>query len=437
MKILIICTHFPPDTAIAAKRPYMFAKYLSDFGHEVTVLCSGRIIAKKDNSYNEKLNKFRVIAYLEEKTDSNSPATPTLAHRNSSLIPVIIRDSVKNIYHALYEPIDIYRKKRLTAYHFDNIKIKLEGLKDEHFDVVFSTFSELSNVYAGAYAKEMFKCKWILDFRDRIVQLSHSSWLWNILYRPVERKYIDKADAVTAVSEDLFFGSPYSTSKIHAIYNGYEPLDLEKNNYNQENKLSFCYTGMVYGERALALNLLFKVIADLIDKDKIENSKITFEYAGPSGEEVFRMASKYKLESIVHQHGYLLSNELAQLQLQSDIFLVLSWNHKNERGVLTGKFYDGIRIKKPILSVIVGETPDSELSRLNEKYHYGFCYEQAQGNQQNEDFEQFILNLYDQKIEIGRIDYQINESFIDRFKYENLTKELELLCQKILNNETI
>ena len=41
MDILIITTYYPPDTAVAAVRPYMLAKYLTKRGHKVTVLRSG------------------------------------------------------------------------------------------------------------------------------------------------------------------------------------------------------------------------------------------------------------------------------------------------------------------------------------------------------------------------------------------------------------
>ena len=41
MNVLIIATFYPPDTAVAAVRPYMLAKYLTRLGHSVTVLRSG------------------------------------------------------------------------------------------------------------------------------------------------------------------------------------------------------------------------------------------------------------------------------------------------------------------------------------------------------------------------------------------------------------
>lgn len=38
MKILICSRYFAPQNTIGAVRPTMFAKYLSQFGHEVTVI---------------------------------------------------------------------------------------------------------------------------------------------------------------------------------------------------------------------------------------------------------------------------------------------------------------------------------------------------------------------------------------------------------------
>ena len=38
MRILILTTFYPPDTAVAAVRPYMLAKYLAQRGHEVTAV---------------------------------------------------------------------------------------------------------------------------------------------------------------------------------------------------------------------------------------------------------------------------------------------------------------------------------------------------------------------------------------------------------------
>ena len=66
LNILIICTYFPPDSTIAAVRPFMFAKYLTKAGHKVTVLRSGEFYSPPDNSYHLEEQSFRVITYLGE-----------------------------------------------------------------------------------------------------------------------------------------------------------------------------------------------------------------------------------------------------------------------------------------------------------------------------------------------------------------------------------
>ena len=58
MDILIICNCFPPDTAIAAVRPYMFAKNLAEMGHRVTILRSGDVSKKNRYEFSQRQREF-------------------------------------------------------------------------------------------------------------------------------------------------------------------------------------------------------------------------------------------------------------------------------------------------------------------------------------------------------------------------------------------
>ena len=69
MNILIITTMYIPDSAIAAVRPYMFARYLADQGENVTVLRSGEFERQPFAEY-EKDERIEVISALGK----NSPA---------------------------------------------------------------------------------------------------------------------------------------------------------------------------------------------------------------------------------------------------------------------------------------------------------------------------------------------------------------------------
>ena len=59
MKILIVAAYFPPRNIVASYRPYSWAKYWTDAGHDVTVLTVEYPITKDSLDYD--LSKFRVI----------------------------------------------------------------------------------------------------------------------------------------------------------------------------------------------------------------------------------------------------------------------------------------------------------------------------------------------------------------------------------------
>ena len=50
IKVLMLVTSFAPDSIIAAVRPSMFARYLSKDKFDITIVRSGRIDGKADDS---------------------------------------------------------------------------------------------------------------------------------------------------------------------------------------------------------------------------------------------------------------------------------------------------------------------------------------------------------------------------------------------------
>ena len=171
MKILLIATYFSPDTAIAAVRPYMFAKYLNELGHDVTVVRSGIINNVADDSL-PRLKNVRVISYMGENSAaeryergerlvSSNPKTKV----KFAYLPAKMRAMISSVYHWILRPVTYIRARNRCKNRFILLKATLHALVGEHFDIVFSTYSELENAYAGEYAARLFKCKWIMDFR--------------------------------------------------------------------------------------------------------------------------------------------------------------------------------------------------------------------------------------------------------------------------------
>lgn len=427
MNICIICTWFAPDTAVAAKRPYMFAKYLTEFGHTVTVIRSGEINKARDRHFSEEDCGFQILSYLGlEKETGDKPAAQPKSR--FGFLPLPLRKVILFIY----EPIRVINSFKRSNFHFKKLQELARSLhSDTQFDVVISTYGELANIKAGKYFSSLFGCPWVLDFRDRVIQPSNSSFLWKVFFASYERMGIKEADAVTSVSRDLFFDYQSKEANFHTIYNGYDGSASIQDKY-ENGKLVLCYTGQIYLLYYESLHFLFSIIKKLCDSREIDINMIEFRYAGPNGTEIFNLASKYGVGSIVRDYGYLSPDAVSELQEVSDIFVVFSWNTKTDRGIITGKFFEGIKVKKQILAIVSGDEPESELYRMNREYGYGYCVDLPNRDGKENGLENYLKNSYQIKMTQGALETTYSQDFIDKFCYKNLTKELEEIINGVV-----
>ena len=80
MKILIISQYFPPEVGAAVQRVGSFARYLTEFGHDVTVICqtpnypTGRVFRGFKNKLRQikEENGYRVVRTFTYPTKNTS-----------------------------------------------------------------------------------------------------------------------------------------------------------------------------------------------------------------------------------------------------------------------------------------------------------------------------------------------------------------------------
>ncbi len=444
MRILIITTYYPPDTAIAAIRPYMLGKYLKKLGHEITVLRSGLLQQSADHSFSGH-EGIRVITYLgknspaerfEEGTEVLVDAASNAGKSRIAFLPERIRKLIAKLYHTLAAPYDFY--KWVQGYkknRFEPMKKAIDDLYGERFDVVFSTYGDIENIWGGQYAAEKLGCKWILDYRDPLTAHAISAFARPFLNR-IQRDSILKADICTTVSDDLAesLSCQAGGKTVHTLYNGYEPNATNATDVAPlKGALSFCYTGAIYGGRSFAP--LLEALRKLSEDGKISLDKVCFHYAGKDFEFLRQQAERYHVTDILVNHGYVNRNEAARIQAESDYFVVSSWNTKKEKGVLTGKFYEGIRSVKPILAIVTGQVAYSELDRINKKYQYGFCYEECRKNELFGKLCDYLENAYQEKMQFGAVRYAPDPALVTDFRYDTLSKKLESLCLQLITEK--
>lgn len=441
MNILIICTYYPPDIAIAAKRPYMLAKYLGQMGHNVTVIRSGEINIKIDKNFQYNSPNVKVYSYLGEQSTAEKYARGEIEDfviskkGRLSNLPKCLKGIIITAYNGITFPLKIRgffnsAKKRSAL-----LKNYIDKLEEKNFDVVFATYSNLENLYAGEYAAKKFGCKFIADFRDLMAQKTKQPFLEYIIKHKAQASIVKRANACTTVSDGLSktLQSHTLEKKVFTLYNGYEQGEVDISSAEDDNRLSFCYTGSLY-KKLSDTSVLFKVLSELEAEGKIERKNIVFNYAGSSYEEMLAQAKLYGWDDILVNHGFLEVEQTEKLQKSSDLFVVLTWNMKHNTGVLTGKFYEALKIKRPVVALVSGNKADSELGCIISQYNLGVCYEKALHKSGKTLLKEYILTQYNHKLNNEDLDYNPNQEIFERFEYTNIAKQIDGIIKEILNS---
>lgn len=348
MKILIVSTHFPPLNSIASLRPYTWAKYWSELGHEVTVLTTDR----KDLDAGLKLDcsGFKVIsAPLPEWHSKLSMANQRVANehntnlRNSSSFKGWARRGLVR----LRERTGVLRETRMPS-HLDVWYLSaIRMLPSERWDVVVSTFSPyVSHLVAYKLKKSGRANYWIADFRDLWVDHHLYSGLWpfTTLERYFERKICCAADLVTTVSEPLVdvLRKKYPNKKIVSIENGFDPDDFKSIDSVpcfSDGKIRVIYTGSFYP--VLKPEPIFSAIKNIAQSrgaDFLENFELIF--AGNGAGLAFDVAKKFGVDPWVKIVSLLPRADALRLQRDAHALLFLGFETPSAKGILSGKLFE-------------------------------------------------------------------------------------------------
>lgn len=448
-KILIVSPYFAPENSVASIRFSKIAKYLIKAGYQVDIMCTQMTnyfiideTLKKDMDYYKKIYRINYpkILYYNLKKKFGIEKDPQNSKKEKVKIQKIKTDSKKSRLINMLVQAYLFICDLLLAQKYINF-VKHNDLS---YDVVITTFNPFAPHILGKYMKKNGRCNiWIADFRDTLMSLQEQNVVTKFL-EAVGASFVRKADYITTVSKggmkklenELQEHKVNVEGKLVQLSNGYDPMDRkELIKFNSEKgKLSFIYCGTIYkfdGKIQTDVSPLFHALAELIQEKAIERDKIELHYAGSCQELFVNLAAQFGLDDLVVYEGIVSRNKSLELQRKSDIILVAIWNNKENSGILTGKFFETILVKRNVLCLVKGNQSGSELGEIIKSNHYGFAYEEINNNQsQLKDLKKWLLDQYNKKLEKDELCYMANEEQINLFSHENIAQKLSLLFDK-------
>ncbi len=419
MKILIITNAFPPLNAIASLRPYSWAKYWSEAGHEICVLTtaktssSGSLDLEIEPAVAARVRvvevPFLIFRGESEKVAGHRPVSSQQV-AGIQLARKLVRWLRKNIFGSFLDSRMFWIAPALRE--------ALEIYKTWEYELIVSTYDPPAAHIIASRLHHRLGVPWAADYRDLWADshLENPIFPLNRLERSLENNTISGAIMMSTVSEALRsqliarFHQPVVT-----IANGYDEEDslVEASAFFPEDGCKrIIYTGKVYQGRQDPVPL-FTALADLKDRGLCPPGKVEVIFFGQLLDHIPHLISKYRISDMVKLMGFRNRKTILQIQKAADLLLFLDYHAPGVDGILTGKIYEYMAANRLVLGI--GMDENKAAARLIHEAGIGVTFGRDPGP--IADF------LYDW-INGGVVPYNPNLEVIRRYSRRRLAEKL-------------
>jgi glycosyltransferase involved in cell wall biosynthesis len=305
-----------------------------------------------------------------------------------------------------------------------------EGRK-EKFDAIVSTAHPVSCHVIAHRAKAMLKSPWVADFRDLWTQNAYYAHgrIRRTFEERLEKKTLEGADALVTISEPLaeLLRGRYCPKPVHCITNGYDPEEFPARPAELTKTFTITYAGQLYrGKRDPSL--LFEVVGELVREGVLARADLRLRFYGPAEDWLSALVEHFGLKEVVEICGVVPRITALDRLRESQLLLLLRWSDPREEGIYTGKVFEYLALRRPILAL--GGPPGVVLELLAET-NAGIHVTSRAG------LRQFLVEAYDQFRRSGRVSYAGKESGINQYTHREMARKFAEVLNKVAEVSTL
>ena len=421
-KVLIITYYWPPAGGSAVYRWLKFSKYLRDFGWEP-------IIYTAENGEYSELDPANANDIPTGLTILKQPIWEPyqlykrfIGQKKSEKVNVGFLTEKKKP--AMAERISVWIRGNFfipDARCFwikPSVSYLSKWLRENPVDAIISSGPPHSMHLIAMELKKRLSLPWIADFRDPWTKIDFYNDLYltgfaDRKHHRLEQKVVLNADCVVTVGnqmKDEF--KALGAKRIAVITNGFDTADKIEGDIEMDYKFTLSHFGTV--NKARNPDLLWQVLRDLVSENSEFAENLEIKFIGRLDKLVSNSITKYQLGKYITKTDFLPHVDVLRMQRQSQVLLLLINQTHNAGGILTGKFFEYLAAKRPILAI--GPTTGDVADILNES-----------GAGEIVDFSDFnalknlIISYYTQ---YKNNQLSVNTTGIHRFSRYELTRSL-------------
>lgn len=368
MRILIVSHHFPPFNTMGAVRVGKMAKYLQRFGHDVRVISAFDQVAHGQpvpqtlplpiedalvlrTKWVNIMGPFQALRSSRGEADATGTACsqtrPSLRSlalrplRNLAQLGTLIDSRIG------WLPFAIAEADKLLASWTP--------------EIIYASAWPLTSLFVARAISRKHHIPWVAELRDPWSDNPYAEGAPCIraLALRQECKVLSSAAGIVTVSDPWVRDLKARHAKPTAlVFNGYDPEDFPTacEVPFSEGIVRITYTGQLYSGRRDPTPL-FQAMARLGPLVQ----KVRVSFYGPHPQLPLRLAQDHGVQDQVEANGSVPYKEALRVQCESDVLLLLTWNDPREHGFCSGKLFEYMGARRPILTI---GSPDSVSAQI-------------------------------------------------------------------------
>ncbi len=359
-KVLIITYYWPPSGGAGVQRWLKFVKYLRGFNWEpVLYIPDNPEYPEQDDSLEKDIPEGLTI--LRQPIWEPYAAYKKMMGRKKEekINAAFLSEKKQNRF---LENISVWIRGNLfipDARKFwinPSVRFLKKYLKANHVDAIVSTGPPHSMHLTAWKITRQFNIPWLADFRDpwtnidfyKDLKLTASA---NKEHHRLERMVLKDASAVTVISNTMAKDfTRILPRKYDVITNGFDSDDiLLAPEAVMDKKFSIAHIGTLVSTRNP--EALWSVLQTLITTHEDLAADLEIKLIGKIDYTVTKSLDSNGLARYVNRIPYLPHDQVVIAQRQSQVLLLIINNAPNAKMILTGKFFEYMAAKRPILCI--------------------------------------------------------------------------------------
>ncbi len=206
-----------------------------------------------------------------------------------------------------------------------------------------------------------------------------------------------------------------------AILNGFDP-ELRQLGSGLSNEFTLCHTGTFYQGRRDPTPLL-EALSAVLGRGRIDRQRMVLRLFSRREPWLRQLVERFGLGDVVVLEPWVPWEAALRAQQESQILVLFHWGAAGEVGVYTGKIFEYLAARRPILMVGGGEGVLAELLR---ETRAGVHVRDPAG------IERQLQAWWNEFERDGAVAYRGDERGLQRYSHERMAEQfaaaLELLC---------